>query len=115
MSFPPVWFRYIAGACAAFIAAGALWPVPVLRELLIVAGVVAIGGAAAHGWKGRRDPYDLNSLRELDEREELRNLDVPDVKDIDQVQCLCCMNVYPARLPICPHCKASKGSRGCCG
>lgn len=115
MSFPPLWLRYVAGACAAFIAAGVTWPLPGIPAVFIVLGLVSTGGAVVHGLKGRRDPYDLNALREFDEKEEVRNLDVPDVEDVDQVQCLCCMNVYAARFPICPHCKASKGSRGCCG
>lgn len=65
----------------------------------------------AHGWKRRRDPYDLNALREFDEREELRNLDVPGVHDGDEIQCLNCMNVYAAKFPVCPHCKSAPGNR----
>lgn len=103
-SFPPTWLRYVAAACACFLAAGVFWPFPVFRDALVICGLLATGGAVAHGVRKRRDPYDLQTLKDLDEREELRNLDVPDVEGIDQVHCMCCMRVYDIKYPTCPHC-----------
>lgn len=51
----------------------------------------------------RRDPYDLDSLRELHEREELREIEHDDV-EYDSVVCLHCQAVYSNRLPACPRC-----------
>lgn len=104
MFSPPVWFRYAAVAVVCFFAAIPLWPFPVFSDALVICGVIAVGGAIVTGIQKRRDPYDLNALREFDEKEEIRNLDVPDLKDVDQVTCMCCMRVYDVKYPACPHC-----------
>ncbi|CAN5392687.1 hypothetical protein BH11ARM2_BH11ARM2_10310 [soil metagenome] len=91
---------------ALLMAAGATASVP------MVAGALALAAGGAFVWavlKGRKDPYDLKSLRELHEKRGYDEVDVPGVEESGgDVICGRCQNHYSGRLPGCPHCGAGR-------
>lgn len=73
-----------------------LWLIAFCLAAAIVARVFAVK---------KRDPYDLNLLREIHEKEEVASIVVPDVMDDAGVVCPHCGERYSAVFPCCPQCK----------
>lgn len=97
---------YLAAAMASLLlaaAAGARLP---------ALGLLAIGSCLVFAVLGllalrqRRDPYDLQLLREIHEREEMLKARVPDPHG-DLVYCPYCSDVYSSEYPMCPKCGRS--------
>ena len=89
-----------------------VWPISVVRYTVlacVAAGLAAALYFATLGMR-RRDPYDLEALREVHEREAVQALlDDEPTPDSDSVVCRNCGACYPAGIGVCPECGCIAG------
>lgn len=102
------WILYTGIGLIGILVAGAVWPIPILRDSLVVAAGIAFAGAAVHLVGARsRSQYDLGALRKVHERAELDEIELHEPTNYDSVQCVC-GETYASSLPVCPRCRRSQ-------
>jgi len=84
--------------------AGVLWPFPTFRNSCIFASTLSIILAIYCGFKSRKDPYSLDTLREMVIEGTYDEADVPEIPEDADVYCMCCNHVYGSRFKVCPKC-----------
>lgn len=102
--------RLLASLLLAAVGGGLLSPWPPFGLLMLAAGC---GLALYQGigmWRDRRDPYDLEGLRQLHEKDLAQDEPEDEPYERDMAYCHRCNLSVPATHTICPECGGFLGA-----
>jgi hypothetical protein len=102
-----VWLRLFCIGLLCCILGGVFWTFPVLSNLFVSLSAISIAcslGLWAKERFRRRDPYDLEELREMILNKTYEEIEVPEVDSEGDLYCIHCDLVYGVRLRACPKC-----------
>ena len=101
------WVERIAVALIGCLLLPFVWQIELLRYFAFGLAVVGLLGILVFAVRRlrRRDPYDLEALREVHERATVQTLlEEEPIPDSDTVVCRNCGASYAATIGVCPEC-----------